>query len=85
VGKGQLKERRGLEPRTNFFPFKKSPETEYGLDLGADYIREYTVCSSYSASWLTSLAIKMLSMLIQQHCGGLEAVSEVQQRTSSKP
>jgi hypothetical protein len=32
VGKGQLKERCGLEPWTNFFPFKKSPKTECGLD-----------------------------------------------------
>jgi hypothetical protein len=31
-----LKERCGLEPRTNFFPFKKSPKTECGLDSGAD-------------------------------------------------
>jgi hypothetical protein len=27
VGKGQLKERCGLEPRTNFFLFKKSVKT----------------------------------------------------------
>jgi hypothetical protein len=27
-GRGQLKERCGLEPRTNFFLFKKSPKTE---------------------------------------------------------
>jgi len=31
-----LKERCGLESQTNFFPFKKSPKTECGLDLGAD-------------------------------------------------
>jgi len=33
VGRGQLKERCGLESQTNFFPFKKSPKTECGLDL----------------------------------------------------
>jgi len=33
VGKGRLKERCGLESQTNFFPFKKSPKTECGLDL----------------------------------------------------
>jgi hypothetical protein len=43
VGKGRWKERCGLERRTNFFPFKKSPKTECGLDSGADYIRECTV------------------------------------------
>jgi uncharacterized integral membrane protein len=33
VGKGWLKERCGLESRTNFFfPFKKSPKTGCGLD-----------------------------------------------------
>jgi hypothetical protein len=32
VGKGQSMERCSLEPRTNFFPFKKSPKTECGLD-----------------------------------------------------
>ena len=32
VGKGRLKERCGLESQTNFFPFKKSPKTECGLD-----------------------------------------------------
>jgi hypothetical protein len=32
VGKVRLKESCGLEPRTNFFPFKKSPKTECGLD-----------------------------------------------------
>jgi hypothetical protein len=32
VGKGQLKERCGLESQTNFFLFKKSPKTECGLD-----------------------------------------------------
>jgi hypothetical protein len=32
VGKGQLKERCGLELRTNFLPFKKSQTTECGLD-----------------------------------------------------
>jgi len=38
VGKGQLKERCGLEPWTNFFfLFKKLAETS------ADWIREYTV------------------------------------------
>jgi hypothetical protein len=31
VGKRQLKERCGLEPRTNVFPFKKLPKTECGL------------------------------------------------------
>jgi len=35
--KGRLKERCGLEPRTNFFSFKKSAKTS------ADWIREYTV------------------------------------------
>ena len=35
--KGRLKERCGLEPRTNFFSFKKSADTS------ADYIRELTV------------------------------------------
>jgi hypothetical protein len=39
VGKGQLKERCGLEPQTNFFPFKNSPKTECGLDS-----RIYDVC-----------------------------------------
>jgi hypothetical protein len=43
VDKGRLKERCGLEPRTNFFPFKKSPKTECGLDLGAHLIQELTV------------------------------------------
>jgi hypothetical protein len=43
VGKRWLKERCGLEPLTNFFPFKKSPKTECGLDSGADYILEYMV------------------------------------------
>jgi hypothetical protein len=43
VGKGWLKEKCGLEPRTNFFPFKQLPKTECGLDSGADYIREYSV------------------------------------------
>jgi len=33
MGKGQLKERCGLETRNNFFPFKKSPQTVYRLDL----------------------------------------------------
>ena len=37
VGKGRLKERCGLEPRTDFFSFKKSAKT------GADWIREYMV------------------------------------------
>ena len=38
--KGRLKERCGLEPRTNFyFSFKKSGK------ISADYIREYTVCT----------------------------------------
>ena len=32
MGKRRLKERCGLDPRTNFFSFKKSPKTEYGLD-----------------------------------------------------
>jgi hypothetical protein len=32
VGKGWLKERCGLESRTNFFSFKKSPKTGCGLD-----------------------------------------------------
>ena len=32
MGKGRLKERCGLESQTNFFPFKKSPKTECGLD-----------------------------------------------------
>jgi hypothetical protein len=32
VGKGWLKERRGLEARTNFFSFKKVAETRCGLD-----------------------------------------------------
>jgi hypothetical protein len=45
VVKGWLKKRCGLEPRTNFFPFKKSPKTECGLDSDADYIREHTVYS----------------------------------------
>jgi hypothetical protein len=36
VGKGQMKEERGLESQTNFFPFKKSPKTECGLGSGAD-------------------------------------------------
>jgi hypothetical protein len=40
---GRLMEKCGLEPQTNFFPFKKSPKPEYGLGSGADYIREYTV------------------------------------------
>jgi hypothetical protein len=43
VGKGQLKERCGLEPQTNFFPFNKLPKTECRLDSVADYIREYMV------------------------------------------
>jgi hypothetical protein len=43
VGKGRLKERCGLEARTNFFRFKKVAKTKCGLDSGADYIREYTV------------------------------------------
>jgi hypothetical protein len=38
-----LKERCGLESHTNFFPFKKSPKTESGLDSGVDLIPEYTV------------------------------------------
>jgi len=32
VGKGRLKERCGLESQTNFFQFKKSPNTECELD-----------------------------------------------------
>jgi len=32
VDKGRLKERCRLESQTNFFPFKKSPKTECGLD-----------------------------------------------------
>jgi hypothetical protein len=32
VGKGWLKERCGLESRTNYFSFKKSPKTGCGLD-----------------------------------------------------
>jgi len=32
VGKGRSKERCRLELQTNFFPFKKSPKTECGLD-----------------------------------------------------
>ena len=32
MGKGQLKERCGLEKQNNFFPFKNSPKTECGLD-----------------------------------------------------
>ena len=32
VGKGLLKERCGLEARTNFFSFKKSAKTRCGLD-----------------------------------------------------
>jgi hypothetical protein len=43
VGKGRLKEWCELEPRTNFFQFKKSSKTECRLDSGAEYIREYTV------------------------------------------
>jgi hypothetical protein len=49
VGKGRLKERRGLEPRTDFFLFKKSAKISAdwigvriglgcGLDWGADWI-----------------------------------------------
>jgi hypothetical protein len=47
VGKEQLKERCGLEPRTNFFPFKKSPKTECGLDS-----RIYGIPSSGNAKSL---------------------------------
>ena len=43
MGKGRLKERCRLESQTNFFPFKKSPKTECGLDSDVDQIREYTV------------------------------------------
>jgi hypothetical protein len=39
--KGRLKERWRLEPRTNFFPIKKSAKTS------ADYIREYVVILWY--------------------------------------
>jgi hypothetical protein len=39
VGKGWLKERCGLESRTNFFSFKKSPKTGCGLDS-----RIYGIC-----------------------------------------
>jgi hypothetical protein len=33
VDTGRLKERCGLEPQTNFFPFKKSSKPECRLDL----------------------------------------------------
>ena len=61
MGKGWLKERCGLEPRTNFFPFKKSPKTECGLDSGADQIREYTVADSDDTNIHTYMSEKPLS------------------------
>jgi hypothetical protein len=33
VGKWQFKERSGLEPQANFYPFKKMPKAECGLDF----------------------------------------------------
>jgi hypothetical protein len=60
VGKGRLKERCELEQRTDFFLFKKSPETECVLDS-----RIYGICPQY----------KVFSH-IMSHCTDLKVTNQ---------
>jgi len=72
VGKGQLKERCGLESQTNIFPFKKSSKTECRLDSGADYIREYTV---YKNTYKYKYKYIYIYRVIKNDCRGFNNLS----------